>query len=216
MSSVMRNQNEDHVCGASDLLTRRFCKAWREQDPVLMNEVITELLPQLTDHLAKRLQRQQLSHGVAEIAACETLLKALRYADRFDCRRSIVGWVCGIGHNEVNNVFRAKEMLDFVRLDREDGGSEQSDNLIYRHARGRRTVTPVDELITKEDRTRHEKKRALLAAAIERLPQDERRVVQLRIAGVPNHDIAKELGITGQRVAVIYFNAKEDLRRMIA
>ena len=99
-----------HVCGAGDdLTTRRFCKAWREQDPVLMNEVIAELLPQVTDHLAKRLQQRELSHGVAQIAACKALLKALRYADRFDCRRSIVAWVCGIGHNEVINIFRERD-----------------------------------------------------------------------------------------------------------
>jgi DNA-directed RNA polymerase specialized sigma24 family protein len=101
------------------------------------------------------------------------------------------------------------------RLDREVGGTEQSDNLLYRLARGRRTVTPVDELITGEDRARREKKRAALAAAIARLRQDERRVVQLRISGVAHRDIAKELGITGQRVAVLYFNANEELPRMI-
>jgi RNA polymerase sigma factor (sigma-70 family) len=205
-----------HVCGAGDdLTTRLFCKARRERNSALMNEVIAELLPKLTDYLEKRLQKQELSRGIAEIAACETLLKALRFANRFDCSRPILGWVCGIGHNEVVNIFRAKEMLDGVRLDREAGGTEGSDNLIYRFARGRRTVTPLDGLITKEDRARREKRRAALAAAIARLRQDERRVVQLRISGIPNHVIAKKLGITGQRAAVIYFKAKDELRRMI-
>ena len=107
-------------------------------------------------------------------------------------------------------------MLDAVHLDREDGGTEESDNFLYRLARGRRTVTPLDELIAGEDRAQHEKKRAALAAAIERLRPVERRVVQLRISGLPNRDIAKELGVTGQRVAVIYFDATQELRRMIA
>ncbi len=217
--SIMKEQQnasgdgQDHVCGSGDDFTPRFCKAWREQDPVQMNQVITDWLPKVTDHLAKRLQERELSHEIAEIAACNATLKVLRYADRFDCSRPILSWVCGIGHNEVNNIFRAKEMLDLVRLDREAGGTEESDNLVYRLARGRRTVTPVDELIAGEDRARREKKRAALAAAIERLRPVERRVIQLRISGLPNRDIAKELGITGQRVAVIYFNAKEDLRR---
>ena len=207
--------DDRHICGSSDRLTRQFCEARRDGNSALMNEVIAELLPELTNYLEKRLQKQELSRGIAEIAACETLLKALRFANQFDCTRKIEGWVRGISHNELMNIFRAKEMLRFLRLDRETGGTEESDNFIYRHGRHRKMAMPVDELVQREGSARYDRHRAALKTGIARLRPVERHVVERRIAGMPNREVAKELRISAQCAAVIFFKAKDELRRMI-
>ena len=205
-----------HLCKARDERTFRFCKATRLEDKAAMNELMADLLPLVRDSVTWRLGKRELSLWFADIVACESLLKALRNADKFDCSRcSIMGWVYGIVSNEVVNCIRAEKAFDLLSLDRDGNGHDESGNGLYRSVRDRHALKPIDELILLEDEMRHQKKIAALDATIRQLPPIERQVVEAQCTGVPNRIIARELNIKPERVAMIYFNAKAYLRNRV-
>jgi RNA polymerase sigma factor (sigma-70 family) len=205
-----------HVCNARDQMTVLFCNGTRHGDQAALDEFMAFALPWVIRTVAPRLTQWQLSQGFAEVVACESLVKALRKADQFDChRRSVIRWVYGIVAKEIVNCIRAQKAFDHLSLDRDGTGTDEAGCGLYRFVANHKAPQPPDELIFLDNQARREKQLAALNAAILDLPYIERQVVIRRLADVPNRVIASELGITCTRVAAIFYIAKERLRRWI-
>jgi RNA polymerase sigma factor (sigma-70 family) len=71
---------------------------------------------------------------------------------------------------------------------------------------------PLEQLIEREQVDRIDRGLALLPCAIERLPPQERRAVELRFRGLTNRQIATALGVPPGSVSAVFRAACERLR----
>jgi RNA polymerase sigma factor (sigma-70 family) len=75
---------------------------------------------------------------------------------------------------------------------------------------------PLDRLIQREDDDRVERELALLPGCIGRLPEAERKAVELRFQGVTNRKIALALGIPPGSVSALFRSVYEKLKQSLA
>lgn len=136
---------------------------------------------------------------VAEDAQSEIFARTQRSLDRYDPERPFDRWILTIASNHCLNLLRRqrRERALFVG---EPLAAEDRDP----------APSPLAQLQTEEERRR-------LRAAIERLPDNYRVPLVLRYYGELSYDeIAAQLEITRDNVAILLFRAKRSLRRAMA
>ncbi|MGD9721464.1 MAG: RNA polymerase sigma factor [Pirellulales bacterium] len=199
----------------TDDLGSLFIRATKDGDAAAMDEVMGYCRPALTKRVASWCDKRGFHNGFAEIVACATLMKALGAADSFDPEKPLMGWLVGIARKELAECYRIGKRLDRCEsLDANPLPVKESDDLLNRRRR-RDILTPLNELIRREDDARRERRRELLDAAIRSLPELKRQVVELYRAGNSVGIIACMLTRPPARVSKILFDAKEELRRRI-
>lgn len=128
----------------------------------------------------------------AEDAAGEVFLKAL--AALSDYRDGIfAAWLFRIAHNVVADVHRRRRVTEPIEAAGE----------------------PPDLTPTPEDTTLVRAERQALRLALARLPDEQRTVVQLQLAGWSHQDIASALGKTPAAVKMLRFRALGRLRTLL-
>ena len=134
------------------------------------------------------------SHDAAEETTSQVFAKALDALPRYEERgRSFRAWLFAIAHNVIVDGYRARrppaplaEAVDIVDA----------------------TPTPEEHALAAEDRRS-------LRALLDHLPADQRRVVELRLAGLSGAEIADALGRSVGAVKSTQFRAYARLRRLM-
>ena len=133
------------------------------------------------------------SHEAAEDATSQTFTKALAGLPRFR-EGSFRGWLFAIAHNVVTDVHRRRR--PDVALDAAATLADEA-------------PTPEEQaLVTAADRS--------VQSLLGRLPPDQRRVVELRLAGLTGPEIARVLGRRPEAVKSSQFRAYARLRRLLS
>jgi RNA polymerase sigma-70 factor (ECF subfamily) len=140
-----------------------------------------------------RLARFHLSAGAEDIAA-ETFLRAWEALPRYrNTGAPFVAWLYGIARHVVSDELAARRRVE-PRAEPPDDS----------------TSPGPDERLGQEDRL-------ALAMAIARLPQAQRRVVELKfLIGLSNAEVAKAFGKTIGAINAMQWRALRTLRRMLA
>jgi RNA polymerase sigma-70 factor (ECF subfamily) len=131
--------------------------------------------------------------AAAEDAASTVLTRALAAGPRYD-DPSLRSWLFGIAHNVLANWFRAARPVAPLEsaFDVPDAGP-----------------SPDDTVVAEEERDR-------LLSALRLLPEDQRRVVELRMAGLSGPEIAQTLGRSHGAVKMLQLRAFARLRELLA
>jgi RNA polymerase sigma-70 factor (ECF subfamily) len=129
----------------------------------------------------------------AEDAASTVFTRALAAGPRYD-DPSLRSWLFGIAHNVLANWFRATRLVAPLEsaFDVPDAGP-----------------SPDDTVVADEERDR-------LLGALRLLPQDQRRVVELRMAGLTGPEIARTLDRSHGAVKMLQLRAFARLRELLA
>ena len=151
------------------------------------------------------------SRAVAEEVAQETWLGVLRGIDRFEGRSSLKTWIFRILVNRAKTRGeREARSVPFSSLESEDGPSVDPDRFV--EAGGWASPPrpwegePVDRLLAGEAR-------AVIDAAIERLPPAQRRVITLRdVEGWPAEEVCDALGLSEANQRVLLHRARSKAR----
>lgn len=135
-----------------------------------------------------RLARVRLEPATAEDAAAETFVRAWSALGRYrETAVPFAAWVYGIARHVISDVAR----------------------------RSRKTAEPIDD-IAGEDFAPTTDTRVRLAAALAALPDDQRRVVELKFfLGLTNDEVARALGKSPGAVNTQQWRALENLRRAL-
>jgi RNA polymerase sigma-70 factor (ECF subfamily) len=133
------------------------------------------------------------SREMAEDATSQVFVKALAALDSFS-GTSFRAWLFAIAHNVVTDTFRR-----------------------------RRPTAPLDELVEPPDPAATPEELAVAAdarhslrATLAQLAPDQRRVVELRLAGLTGAEIAEVLGRSEAAVKMLQFRAHTRLRALLA
>jgi RNA polymerase sigma-70 factor, ECF subfamily len=125
----------------------------------------------------------------AEDAAQQVFAEVLGTLPRYQERGRFRSWLYAIAYHVVHDQFRA---------DHHDGSLDDIDEMVDPGS------SPEEQVLGALDR------RALLEA-IARLPRDQRRVVELRVAGLKGREIAAELGRSHEAVRMLQHRALDHL-----
>lgn len=131
--------------------------------------------------------------SAAEDATSTVFARALAAGPRYD-DPSLRSWLFGIAHNVLVDWFRAARPAAPLDL-----ASALPD----------RGPTPVDAVIAEDERER-------LFAALRLLPADQRRVVELRMAGLTGPEIATVLERSHGAIKMLQLRAYARLRELLA
>jgi RNA polymerase sigma-70 factor (ECF subfamily) len=110
---------------------------------------------------------------------------------------SLRSWLFAIAHNVIANHYRARQVR---------GPSRPLDDALHLSDPA---LTP-DEEVTRSD------ERRALREALSRLPADQRRVVDLRLAGLTGPEIAQVMGRSHAAVKMLQLRAVDRLRHLLA
>jgi RNA polymerase sigma-70 factor (ECF subfamily) len=163
-------------------------------DVAALKAVYADLAPRIY-----RFQRDLLGDAtLARDAAQETFVRAFRGVGALPAGTRLVPWVFGIARNVSLELRRARGRGRRLIVDSpHDGGADVAD-----HA----TRTPEAELLDREALR-------VVSAALERLSEDRRAVLLLRLDhGLAYEDIAPLMGWSLAKVKVEIFRAREVLR----
>jgi len=130
----------------------------------------------------------------AEDAASQTFLKALTALPGYREAGRFRPWLFVIAHNAVQDAFRARRPQESL--------AEAADLLDP-------DISPEDQALATVDRE-------WLDAAIDRLSSDDRRVLELRRAGLSGREIAWVLGISHEAAKKRQLRAMEQIRVAIS
>ena len=133
------------------------------------------------------------SREAAEDATSQVFLQVLAALPRYQEGGTFRSWLFTIAHNQIAN--RERERWPDRALD-----------IVGEHA----DPSPLpEELALAADEHR------ALAAAITMLPRDQRRVIELRLAGLTGREIAQMLGRSHPAVKMLQLRAVERLRDLL-
>ena len=132
------------------------------------------------------------SREEAEDATSQVFLRALAALPRYRERGTFAAWLFAIAHNTVTDTHRTRGRVV----------ADTTDDRIDR------APTPEERAIVDEERRMV---RQLLAA----LPPDQRRALELRLAGLTGVEIAGVLGRSHRAVKMLQFRAIAKLRRLL-
>jgi RNA polymerase sigma-70 factor (ECF subfamily) len=173
--------------------------------PLVLAEVLRRLEPYLTQLAQRRFPRDcQGRFGVSDVVQ-ETMLKAHANADQFrgESEADFRSWLAAVLINTLRSMRERQQRL------KRGGGREQS---LERVA----AVPPVDQPTPSAEASKAEQNQKLLAA-IERLPEDYRRVVQLRnLSMLSFREIGERMGRSEDAAQHLWCRAIRQLRSLMA
>jgi RNA polymerase sigma-70 factor (ECF subfamily) len=157
--------------------------------------------------------------SVADEVVQETWLAIIQGLGRFEGRSSLKTWMFRILVNRAQSRgVREQRTLPFSSLsadDNEDGPTVDPDRFLPagHAAAGYWSVTPSRFFELPEDRMLAEETSALVAAAIEKLPDRQRRVITLRdIEGWDADEVCQSLGLSAANQRVLLHRARAAVR----
>ncbi len=161
-----------------------------------------------------RLARRRLRDAaLAEDVVQDTLVAALRGAERFEGRASARTWLTGILLRRLADAVRRESRLPRagdIETEVPDGGAAALAD----------EATVGEPWIDRRDPQRTLELRQSLAAiepCLARLPTDSARIVRLReVEGLSNDETARELGLPPARVALALHRARARLRACLS
>jgi RNA polymerase sigma-70 factor (ECF subfamily) len=161
------------------------------------------------EELVKRTQERLLRyfigrHGLrdrhlADDLVQETLLQVYTRAELFDPERSFWGWLLRIAHNKLVDHLRRQRVRVVGSGQTEEDLEQQLQKLAVT------TVTPDASLLQQERQER-------LAQLVARLPGLQRRIMELKLAGVKGIDIAQQVQRSPGFVSQAFHEALEVLQ----
>lgn len=170
--------------------------AWHEAALVERAKTDPEAFAVLYDRYAPRVYRYCLARlggrEAAEDATGQTFAAALAALPRYRERGTFGGWLFAIAHNAVVDAGRRRARFA------PGPPPERADQ----------TPSPEEQVLRAEE---GHALRALLAE----LPPDQRRAVELRLAGLGGAEIAQVLGRSHRAVTMLQFRAMTTLRRRL-
>ncbi len=156
-------------------------------------QAFAPLYTRYVDMVYRYCYRRLGSREAAEDATSEVFYKALAalhgYRDG-----SFPAWLMVIAHHVVIDDFRQRRPEEPLGLDRE----------------------PPDEAATPEDMVLASEEHRSLRALLTHLPEDQRRVLELRLAGLTGPEIATVLGRSLGSVKMLQLRALERLRALLS
>jgi RNA polymerase sigma-70 factor (ECF subfamily) len=157
--------------------------------------------------------------SVADEVVQETWLAIIQGLGRFEGRSSLKTWMFRILVNRAQSRgVREQRTMPFSSLsadDDEDGPTVDPDRFLPagHAAAGYWSVTPSRFFELPEDRMLAEETSALVAAAIEKLPDRQRRVITLRdIEGWDADEVCQSLGLSAANQRVLLHRARAAVR----
>jgi RNA polymerase sigma-70 factor, ECF subfamily len=143
------------------------------------------------------------SRESAEDATSEVFLKLQRSIDTYDGSIPFVRWLLRLASNQCIDVLRRRARGQKLIAEPEEGAAAVIDAASSE-------LSPLKTLISKEERTK-------VRDAVARLPENYRVPLVLRYYSELSYDeIAHELGLEKNYVALLIFRAKQELRRRLA
>jgi RNA polymerase sigma-70 factor (ECF subfamily) len=188
MGFLRRRQPEHPPEAAADVDARLV--AWARQDPQAFTALYDRYFPAVYGYCLSQLG----DPGAAEDAASQTFLKALAALPRYREAGRFRPWLFAIAHNAV---------LDAIGRRRPDAPLEEAAGVL-------------DPAASPEERAIAALDAAWLDGAIARLPGDDRRVLELRRAGLSGREIADVLGIGHEAAKKRQLRALDRLRADLA
>jgi RNA polymerase sigma-70 factor, ECF subfamily len=164
--------------------------SWARENPQAFVALYDRYFPAVYGYCLSQLG----DRDAAEDAASQTFLKALAALPGYREAGRFRPWLFTIAHNAVLDVHRAKRPVD---------GLEAAAEVIDP------TLGPEEEVIAVLDRD-------WLEAAIARLPENERQVLELRRAGLRGQEIAQVLGISHEAAKKRQSRAMDRIRDQFA
>jgi RNA polymerase sigma-70 factor (ECF subfamily) len=159
---------------------------WAQQDPQAFKALYDRYFPSVFGYCLSQLGDRQ----AAEDATSQTFLKALAALPQYQESGRFRAWLFTIAHNAVLTLITSQRpAIPF------EDAVDTAD----------RDRSPEDSVIAALDR-------AWLDEAIARLPDDDRRVMELRRAGLRGRDIADILGISHEAAKKRQLRAMDRLR----
>jgi RNA polymerase sigma-70 factor (ECF subfamily) len=147
--------------------------------------------------LGPRMRRRLDPHDVL----AEVFIKAMRLQRgcRWESIRAFLAWLRPITDYAIRDLIRRNQSAD--RYDEKEEGSRWE---------------PVDTGVVSPDKVQRRNERfERLAAAIESLSPDRRKVVLYSLQGIPAKEIGKRMGRTDTAVGVLLHRAMRQLRRLL-
>jgi RNA polymerase sigma factor (sigma-70 family) len=147
------------------------------------------LYERYVDDIFRFCQRRLRNREAAEDATSQTFFKALHRIDSFH-GGSFRAWLFRIAHNTVVDQYRRRPelLVDSEKFDRPDSGPSPEDQVLA--AEGDERIDRLLQLLT----------------------DDQRRVVELRLAGLTGAEIADTLGRSADAIKMLQFRALQRLR----
>ncbi|MGC4105220.1 MAG: sigma-70 family RNA polymerase sigma factor [Thermomicrobiales bacterium] len=178
-----------------------------QRDPAAFAPLYERYAPAVRGYCLRRLGDPEAAADAASLI----FVRALQRLDTFQPNRTgtstVRSWLFAIAHNTIvdthrRNAFRAHRSLDAPSAARD--GPTPADRL----ATTDRTTDPEDRALARETVER-------VRAALTRLPERQRQIVELRMAGLTGGEIASVLGMTPGAVKAAQFRAFGTLRPLL-
>lgn len=196
----------NHTPDAPDAIDRADILA-AQQDPAAFAPLYERYAPAVRGYCLRRLGEPE----AAADAASQVFIRALQRLDTYRPSQAgastVRSWLFAIAHNTVVDTHRRNAVRNHRSLDEAPAfrdGPAAGDRLVATD----RTTDPEDQALARETvaRVRH---------ALTRLPERQRQIVELRMAGLTGAEIASVLGMTPGAVKAAQFRAFGTLRPLL-
>ena len=184
MGFLRRRQPEHHLEPAAD--ADELLVVWSRQNPQAFTALYDRYFPVVYGYCLSQLGDPE----TAEDAASATFLKALAALPGYREAGRFRSWLFAIAHNAV---------LDAIALRRPEESLERASDIL-------------DPSASPEERALAALDQAWLDGALGRLPADDRRVLELRRAGLSGREIAAVLGISHEAAKKRQLRAIDQVR----
>lgn len=189
--------------------------ALRAGDAETFRDVVTDLTPGLT-----RLARTYVPQALADEIVQETWAAVVSSIDRFEQRSSLKTWIYRILLNKVRTLAkRESKIVPFASM----GNSRDSDAEIVDAERfahpdrpGHWLGPPTSWDLLPAERVESDETLEMIRAAIVRLPESQREVVELRdVQGWTADEVCNTLGISSVNQRVLLHRGRSAVRAML-